>query len=266
VGIGMADVVYLSERGHIPVGEGAVLDIGSQNVFNVTVDAVEAFARRHGCAMSPSELRDEAERVSYFSTPRPGERTTYLSEIFDLVPQIFYTSYDVCPALRTEIFDLNTQDVPAPYRNRFDVVLNCGTTEHVINQMNSFRVMHDAVKPGGIVFHQVPSVGWLDHGYFTYHPTFFDDLVAANDYELVDRWFVPERHMTLDHAAIDVRSPYTPQVPRSVDPAQLLVQVQCFNITVIVRKVRDVPFRVGLELATSHAGVSEEIGEAYKIG
>lgn len=265
MGVGMADVEYLSDRGHLPAGRGAVLDIGSQNLFNVTRPAVEKFARHHGARISDRELQREADRLSYFSTPRPGERTTYLSELFDLTPDLFYTSYDVCPALRTEIFDLNTENLPAAYRNRFDVVMNCGTTEHVINQMNSFRVMHDAVKPGGIIFHQVPSIGWLDHGYFTYHPTFFDDLKVANDYELVDRWYVPERIMTLDAGTVDIRSPYTPQVPRSVAPEQVSIGVQCFNLSVVLRKVHDRSFRVGLELATSHSGLSDVMQSNYEV-
>lgn len=267
MGVGMADIEYLSDRGHLPVGSAAVLDIGSQNLFNITPVAARRFVERHGAGKRAASLDKEIERISYFSTPRPGERTAYLSELFDLTPGIFYTSYDVCPALKTEIFDLNTESLPAKYRNRFDVVMNCGTTEHVINQLNSFRVMHDAVKPGGVIFHQVPSIGWLDHGYFTYHKIFFDDLAAANGYELVDHWLTPERQMDVKAAGIDVRDPYTPQIPNSFSSmGGLQLTIQCFNLSVVLRKVTDRPFRVGLELATSHSGLSEDIQSKYRAG
>lgn len=264
MGVGMADIEYLADKGLLPVESAALLDIGSQNLFNLLPAAARRFVDRYGTRLERAVLEAEIERISYFSTPRAGERTTYLSELFDLTPGIFYTSYDVCPALKTEIFDLNTEQLPLAYRNRFDVVLNCGTTEHVINQMNSFAVMHDAVKPGGVIFHQVPSIGWIDHGYFTYHATFFDDLAQANGYEMVDRWLVPERMMVISPSTVDIRDPYAPQVPNSFkDSSGLLLDIQCFNISVVLRKVYDRPFKVGLELATSHAGLSDVIQSKY---
>jgi hypothetical protein len=248
----------------LPSSRAAILDIGSQNIFNVTPKAVIRFARKFGCTLDDATLEREAQRLSYFSTPRPGERTTYLSELIDIAPNITYTSYDVCPALKTEIFDLNSERLPAHYRNHFDAVLNFGTTEHVINQMNSYEVMHDAVKVGGVIHHQVPSVGWLDHGYFTYHATFFDDLVNANKYELVDRWYTPERIMDLEAPNVDIRDAHAPQVPNSFTHRKnLQLKVQCFNMNVVLRKVSDRPFRVGLELATSHAGLSDTMQAKY---
>jgi hypothetical protein len=264
MGIGMADVEYLSDRGHLPASKSTMLDIGSQNLFNVTPEAATRFARKYGCTLSDTKLEREVQRLSYFSTPRPGERTAYLSELIDLAPNIVYTSYDVCPGMKTEIFDLNTERLPTHYRNHFNAVLNFGTTEHVINQMNSFEVMHDAVKAGGVIHHQVPSVGWLDHGYFTYHATFFDDLVKANGYELVDRWYTPERMMQLERDKIDIRDAYRPQETQSFVHQGLQLTVQCFNMNVVVRKKHDRAFRVGLELATSHSGLSDIIQSKYR--
>jgi hypothetical protein len=263
MGIGMHDVEYLSERGHIPTGGARILDIGSQNLFNVTPDLVERFQVRYRQALEGAARTKEIERISYFSTPRPGERTTYLSELFDLSPDIFYTSYDVCPALKTEIFDLNNEDLPSKYRGTFDLVLNCGTTEHVINQQNSFKVMHEAVAAGGVMFHQLPSIGWIDHGYYTYHAVFFDDLIKANRYELLDRWYTPERVMSLNPAEVDIRTATQPLKSRSADPDALQLDVQCFNMTVVLRKINDRPFSVGLELATSHSGLAESVQSKY---
>jgi hypothetical protein len=263
MGIGMSDVEYIVDKGYLPAAGARLLDIGSQNIMNVAPAAVTKMARHFGNTLSERDLAKAAERLSYFSTPRPGEQTTYLSEIFDLTPNVFYTSYDVCPGLKTELFDLNTDDLPEHYHGSFDVVLNCGTTEHVTNQINSFKVIHEATKVDGIMLHQMPSVGWLNHGYYTYHPTFFDDLAQANDYEVVDRWYVAERVMTVDTDTIDVRSAYSPQVPRSQPTDGLLLNVQCLNLNVVLRKRTGQPFRVKLELETSHAAPNSAIQSKY---
>lgn len=260
MGMGLAEIIYLSEKGHIPQG-GRILDIGSQNLYNAAPDAIERFVAKHGGIIN-ADLRAEAERLHYYSTPRPGERTAYISELFDLT-NIFYTSYDVCPALKTEIFDLNREVLPQHYRGSFDVVLNFGTTEHVLNQLNSFRVMHDAMKVGGVTYHQLPSTGWINHGYFAYHWTLFEDLIRANDYELLDWWYTPAGTASLDLSKQDFRDPFKPMERSSAAiPEHQRVLISC-NINVVLRKKRDRPFAVGLELATSHSALSQEMAAIY---
>jgi hypothetical protein len=53
-------------------------------------------------------------------------------------------------------------------RDAFDLVINAGTTEHVSNQENAFRVIHDLTKRGGMMNHEVPAGGMIDHGFFSY--------------------------------------------------------------------------------------------------
>ena len=81
-------------------------------------------------------------------------------------------------------FDLNTDSVPESW-GRFDLVTNCGTTEHVFNQANAFRVIHDLTKVGGIMYHQLPVAGDPTHGLFVYTLKFFKRLAKANAYEIL---------------------------------------------------------------------------------
>lgn len=250
MGIGLADMDYLSQRGHLARPGALILDIGSQNLYNATPGGIRDFVLRHGRIADAAAFEREAQRLAYFSTPRPGERTSYLSELLDLT-DIAYTSYDVCPALKTEIFDLNTDTLPAHYREHFDVVLNFGTTEHLINQLNAFAVMHDALKVGGVMFHQLPSLGWRDHGYFCYHATFLRDLAQANGYEVLDQWHTPAGEISLE--GLDLRDPLRPGEPGSAVLAPGDLRMGSFNLNFVVRKRVSAPFAVALELATSHS-------------
>jgi hypothetical protein len=64
----------------------------------------------------------------------------------------------------------------------FDYVVNNGTSEHVFNQANVYRLLHDHTAVGGVMIHLTPGLGWLDHGLFHAQPGFFFDLARANDY------------------------------------------------------------------------------------
>lgn len=260
MGLGFVYLEYLVERGHLRRGS-RILDIGSQNLLGASTEQLHGFARRFGYAGHAAALTKEAERIAYFSTPRRGERTAYLSELLDLT-DVFYTSFDVAPALKTEIVDLNTASLPAHYAETFDIVLNFGTTEHIFNQYNAFNVMHDAMKPGGICFHQVPYIGWLDHGYFIYHDQFFTDLAAANAYEILDLWYCPGIPNPVRRSGADVRSQSKPLEPHSGEVG-LPDAIRHYLICAVLRKTRSAPFAVGLELATSHAPVSEDMARRY---
>ena len=79
---------------------------------------------------------------------------------------------------------LNLND-PLDLGRQFDVVMNLGTTEHVFNVAQAFKTIHDHVRPGGLMIHGLPFTGWVDHGFYSFHPTFYWDLAAANDYQVV---------------------------------------------------------------------------------
>ena len=57
-----------------------------------------------------------------------------------------YEAVDISPYPRTMAIDLNRGRLPFWKRGRYDLVTNCGTTEHVMNQLNAFRLIHDACK------------------------------------------------------------------------------------------------------------------------
>jgi hypothetical protein len=68
---------------------------------------------------------------------------------------------------------------------RYDVVINHGTAEHIFNVAQVFATMHDCCREGGLMVHDAPFTGWIDHGFYCLQPTLFYDLAAANCYEVV---------------------------------------------------------------------------------
>jgi hypothetical protein len=95
-----------------------------------------------------------------------------------------YLSYDVTEAPYSRVFDLNFHSVPDEDRQTAAIVTNIGTTEHIANQLNAFRTVHDLLKVGGVAIHSVPFTGMLNHGLINYHPKFFVSLIVNNRYRL----------------------------------------------------------------------------------
>jgi hypothetical protein len=156
----------------IPLG-GFILDIGSQDISGATVDDLR-----------PLVTKVHGERANSLLAER--FRAGQIWKVADLFKgsSIHHKSVDLYPGESIIEADLNTFVVPIEYRGTFDLVANLGSTEHIFDQVNAFRCMHDFAKVGGLLWHSVPIIGYYNHGLFNYHPLFFVFLAGANGYEI----------------------------------------------------------------------------------
>jgi len=79
--------------------------------------------------------------------------------------------------------DLNNH-LPAYIINKFDVVTNIGTSEHVKNNSMCFQNIHDLCVDGGIMIHLLPAVG-VKHGIRQYSCDWFRDLSKHRNYSIL---------------------------------------------------------------------------------
>jgi hypothetical protein len=264
MGLNMECVLYLQKKGHLTTSKNKLLDIGPQNVYLASPSQIEEFLHRCGVETAGS-LEEVIQRLSHYSHPRPGERTTLLSQLTDLTT-IEYNSFDVCPALKTELLDLNYDALPRQYYEYYDLVLNFGTTEHIMNQWNCFSVIHEATKVGGIIYCVLPASGYLDHGYYCYTPVFFRDMAAANDYVIVDKFLVPAIPSSrLEPTGFDVRTDKAFMQSSSASVGTYSEEVPSFNIHVLMRKTKSAQFQCALEIATADAPINAAMAARYGL-
>lgn len=83
------------------------------------------------------------------------------------------------------IVDLD-KPVPAHLLDRFNVVTNYGTLEHVNNQYQAFKNIHNMCEVGGVMLHSLPPPGhWIGHGRYYYPEPFFYELANQSGYNLI---------------------------------------------------------------------------------
>jgi hypothetical protein len=106
-----------------------------------------------------------------------------------------HTSVDLNGANGSIKKDLSKPEQFLDWHNRFDIITNSGTTEHiepVSAQYEVFKIIHDCVTVGGMVVHLVPDVVehdekglWKGHCPFFYSREFFDTLASECGYDLI---------------------------------------------------------------------------------
>ena len=209
----------LCRNGDLKPGD-AMLDIGASEL---------------NCRSRPEVLN---EFLSHFGArPYPPDELARMAN-FAFADDLFrragfrYTAVDYSNFPGVLRLDLNTQGLPWRHRLRYRFVNNSGTSEHILNQYNVFKVIHDATLPGGIMYHGVPGWGDYEHGIITYCPKFFWYLEKQNDYEIV----------SFKGAAVGEVSELKPEFLRDISFNSVPVGQKVW-LQLILRKTKNVRFR-----------------------
>ena len=159
------------KAGWLSRGDG-VLDLGAQEL--ICAGAPEFISRFvsvfGGKPFSDRELERVANGMAGEVLTRAGFRYT----------SIDFKDYPFCLRL-----DLNRDQLPTEHHGRYRLVTNHGTSEHILNQWNVFKTMHDAAARDGLLFHCVPFSGMFEHGIVNYNAKFWWALSEANGYRIV---------------------------------------------------------------------------------
>lgn len=227
----------LKSRGVLPQG-GRILEIGEANWYG---------------DFSPEEVFELAGETCDPSDQFAVAKLVYRA----MFAPIFVDSIDADPSrpsARKE--DLNERLWASHIVNNcWDVVYNHGTAEHIFNIAQVFRSMHEQALDGGLLIHESPFTGWVDHGFYCLQPTLFWDVAAANNYKME---FVGIEHLAsrtwfeVDSREKILEMKRTDQLP---DNAMLFV---------VMRKQNAEPFKIPMQGVYS-GQVSEQVRKAWRV-
>jgi len=128
---------------------GAVIEIGAQQLSNTFLrarDRLELLGRLFGATAKPDLPVPEAPTI--IGGVEPLSETAPLARQFWEWLGFQYASIDIDGSPNSIPLDLNYDMLPDWARKKFDVVTNFGTTEHIANQLNAFKIIHDLTAPG----------------------------------------------------------------------------------------------------------------------
>jgi len=202
MGIAPAEVKLLMREGKKEKYAGNVLTIGRQDVHVKTTGDLQKLA---------NEMKFQLNNNTNISIPSTKIKNInhltddflFLSLGFDNIDSLDINDYEQC----TIIHDLNV-DVPEKLHNKYDLIFDGGSSEHIFNLPKVLENYTKMLKVGGRLIHLLPSSNNVDHGFYMFSPTLFWDYYSANNWEIKDSLFlkVPLR---CDQELWDIFS-YTP--------------------------------------------------------
>ena len=161
---------------------GSVATLGRQHVY-LTRDEVSELAARYQVSLRSIPL--ELHREPILSKQGFVSDDWLLRSLgFDEIVRIDYSDYESCEV----ILDLNDPSTPANLLQRFDVILDSGTLEHVFDFAAGLRHCVRMVRTGGRVIHLTPASNCVEHGFYSVSPTLYADFYAASGFDVNRVW------------------------------------------------------------------------------
>ena len=208
------------------------------------------------CSLSGySKYSPEASRIRLQEFVKSAIGNPSKKRLFDFV-KVFYEIYFESKKIRSidmhgtkfaERLDLN---LPHDLGEQFDAIINLGTAEHIFNVYQVFKSMHDWLKVGGRMYHNLPMYGEIDHGFYNFHPTLFWDLAFANQYKIIAIAKASAKSLTFAQSRVSLSKDISMQdksktyglfvtLEKSIDkPLRFLSKVDTMTLSQIRRKLR----------------------------
>lgn len=86
------------------------------------------------------------------------------------------------------ILDLNY--INTKIKRSFDIVFDGGTLEHVFHVPNALKNLTSFVKKGGLIMHLNPANNHVDHGFYSFSPTFYADYYSSSGFKHVLHYLI----------------------------------------------------------------------------
>jgi hypothetical protein len=157
---------------------GSILQLGKQDIY-FGMNELNAWAAAQGFSLRSNGVVT-LKNNRHFPNLECIDDVTFFNQIgFDEVRSCDASEYEGADY----IVDLN-QPSPENLTDRFDVIFDGGTCEHVFHLPQALANVHVMLKVGGRVIHGSPVSNYVDHGFYSFSPTLFYDYYTANHYQV----------------------------------------------------------------------------------
>jgi hypothetical protein len=181
MGLALPAMRYIVKENKRKAFQGPVLTLGRQYVF-ATYEDVVSMIRKEG--VEPLEIPSKMSlKTNIPNWQNHPVRKHYTSDVvfFKLLGLDLF-SLDITDYEGSEYsHDLN-MPISDDLKNKFMLILDGGTMEHVFNTKQFLENIGLMLQIGGRIMHQNPASNYSAHGFYQFSPCFYFDYYDANSF------------------------------------------------------------------------------------
>jgi hypothetical protein len=262
MGVGALDleVILKLRRSGILPGKFSIAEIGAQQLGDSVLrdrKLLQAYAESFGVPLRDFGFALPRSHPSVIERQR--ENAPFTKEFWEWLG-CTYKAADIDTSPHIIRLDLNFDDVPMEHRGKYQLVTNFGTTEHVANQNQAMKIIHDLTAVGGVMVHNLATQGYSNHSMLNYNPKFFWLLSRSCLYRWLDMriiWDVVSSPLSPDIAAwvakFDAENAERIKEQRVVDA----------GLIVVLQKIEDIPFVPPIDTSSAEIVADGRVRSRY---
>jgi SAM-dependent methyltransferase len=178
MGICYTEVKLLAAEAKSKSFKGTVATLGRQHVY-VTESEAKAVFEHYGLDHSSTKWTLHRE-PTLAAKGYVSDDCLLMGLGFERVVRIDIDNYEQVD----EILDLNDTTTPDRLLRAFDTIIDFGTLEHVYHIPNAMSHISRMIRPLGRVIHMLPASNCVEHGFYSFSPTFIRDHYLAAEYQI----------------------------------------------------------------------------------
>jgi hypothetical protein len=177
MGLTHSVVALLIKEHKIKPFAGPVLTLGRQAVWVTSIEIGKMLA---STGILPQDIANHSD----VSTKIPSQPGKYIADsaLFQLIGIKPLEAMDVSDYEHGDIIaDLNLP-VSTDLHNRYNLIVDGGTLEHIFDIRQAMTNINLMVKPGGRVIHISPAANFIGHGFYSFSPELFYEYYSTNQF------------------------------------------------------------------------------------
>ncbi|MCJ2165942.1 MULTISPECIES: class I SAM-dependent methyltransferase [unclassified Pseudodesulfovibrio] len=230
-------------------GKKKVLEIGSQEL-HLTFDDFKNLMESYGV--------DGFQEKNFEEWGWEDRGKCYFAErLYSLLGFEDYACFDMNGDNKAIAHDLNFPFMDDSHWGQYDLVTDFGCAEHIFNVSEVYRTMHQVCRPGGIFIHCQQMFN--TNGYYLFEPSFYEDIAAANGYEILFSSFI-----VTAHSSIKESGKYSWLLPMSSELIEIMdwTKISSIGLLYAMKKTKDADFQLpyqGSYMSTMYGNLGYDI-------
>lgn len=207
MGLPTSSLQFLArEHKRKPFSDGVVL-LGRQNVYSTYMQTMEILKKE---SIKPALYTEE----ECLTNIEGWKHTQFISDaaFFWLLGLKDVQALDFSDYEGAEIIQDLNQPLPDDLKQRFNLVVDGGTLEHVFDVRQTLTNIATMLKPGGRIIHMSPFNNYTNHGFYQLNPTLYYDYYSVNKFTELHAYLV-------EHPVYWDGNPWTPWDVYEISPA-----------------------------------------------
>ncbi|MBA3064878.1 class I SAM-dependent methyltransferase [bacterium] len=161
--------------------EEPILTLGRECVY-ATVDEIKKILVSEG--LKPADIDPNLSLITNIPDWQNTPKAKYTSDVvfFNLMGIKEIYALDISDYEKPDyMWDINIP-IPIDMENRFGIVIDSGTMEHIFDVRSAFANIFRLLKIGGRIIHMSPASNYIGHSLYQFTPGLFYDYYNANKF------------------------------------------------------------------------------------